>query len=113
LENIRGAKLNEDGEVVTPGTLGIDQVFEGRRYIWGPGDAMDLPDAIANWMIRKLNDVDRNEAMKKAKRGEPPDGPWVRALPVPEGASNDISQGVVRANVRAKKATAAAAPAKP
>jgi hypothetical protein len=104
LENIRGAKVQGE-EIVTPGALPIEQLFEGKQYIWGPGDAMDLPDHVANWMLRKLNDVDRNEGMSKKPGAKPglDRSPWVRAVPVPEGAKMDSVQGVVRANVKAKR----------
>jgi hypothetical protein len=104
LENIRGAKMNGE-EVVSPGTLPIEQLFEGKQYVWGPGDAMDLPDHIANWMIRKINNVDRNEGMSRKADAKPGhnSAPWLREVPIPEGARQDLVQGVVRANVKAKR----------
>lgn len=33
----------------------IRQVFCQRTYIWGPGEAMTLPDNVAGWMLGKVN----------------------------------------------------------
>lgn len=99
IENIRGAKLNEKGEVVEAGTEKIEQRFEGRVYVWGPGEMMDLPDAIANWMIAKLNSYDRNESREDGDRT-----PWVREVAVPDGDKKDADLGIVRAQHKPKKA---------
>ena len=85
----------------------IEQRFEGRVYVWEPGEAMDLPDPIGNWMITKLNSFDRNELRESGDRA-----PWVQEIEIPDAAKKDADLGIVRAQHKAKKAEAKpAAPA--
>ncbi|HEY6015725.1 MAG TPA: hypothetical protein VIU16_02975 [Gaiellaceae bacterium] len=82
----------------------IEQRCEGKRYIWGPGEAMDLPDNIANWMLKKLNSKDRNEQRDRdSDTGKVLDTePWVKEVPIPKGELADAEKGVVRAQHKPK-----------
>ena len=88
---------------IRPDEKGVEQRCEGKQYIWGPGEAMDLPDNVAHWMLKKLNGKDRNEQRERDEGGKVPDmRPWLKEIPIPKGELADAEKGVVRAQHKAK-----------
>jgi hypothetical protein len=89
---------------IRPDEQTIEQRCEGKRYLWGAGEAMDLPDNVANWMLKKLNGKDRNEQRARGEDGRTLDmAPWLKEVPIPKGELADAEKGVVRAQHKPKK----------
>jgi hypothetical protein len=88
---------------IRPDEQTIEQRCEGKRYLWGAGEAMDLPDNVANWMLKKLNGKDRNEQRERGEDGRTLDmAPWLKEVPIPKGELADAEKGVVRAQHKPK-----------
>jgi hypothetical protein len=89
---------------IRPDEKSIEQRCEGKVYIWGPGESMDLPDNVANWMLKKLNGKDRNEQRERGEDGKTVDtAAWLKQVVVPKGELADVEKGVVRAQHKPKK----------
>jgi hypothetical protein len=77
--------------------LEISQRLEGKVYIWRPGEAMDVTEQVASWMIRHLNDIHYNEAREKDEGGRAMDvAPWVEVVETDESIESDVAKNIVR-----------------
>ena len=82
--------------------LEISQRLEGKVYSWGPGEAMDVTEQVASWMIRHLNDIHYNEAREKDEGGRVMDvAPWLEVVETDQAIESDVAKNIVRAQIPA------------